>query len=218
MPVGKPRQESLRIHARTSLTFFTGTLLPLAIFMYIAQEVFISDGFPFEPWLDQELRGIRTPALDYLARALDVVGGTWVMLIVGAGLVTLLYRVHHRLAWVMFSALLGAALLGTALRQVLYRPRPQPPVLLTEPGGSFPSGHVMVAVALVVVLSAVLWSTRARLPVLVLGITYVLLMMWARVYAGVHHTSDVVAAVVLALAWSVALVRATHVHQVVHRP
>ncbi|AFZ69622.1 membrane-associated phospholipid phosphatase (plasmid) [Deinococcus peraridilitoris DSM 19664] len=204
----------MRAHGRTLLVLFVGMLVPLALFAYLAQNVAQGGGFAFERTFEQQVRATRAAVLDTTARALDVIGGTWVMLGVGVVLSVALYRIRHRLGWFSLSVLLGATLLANALRPVFERPRPAGQTLLDEPGASFPSGHVMVATALVIVLSAALWPTRARTLVLLVGGVYVLAMMWSRVYGGVHHVSDVVASVLLALAWGVGLTRATHAHQV----
>jgi undecaprenyl-diphosphatase len=67
---------------------------------------------------------------------------------------------------------------------------------------SFPSGHALFSSLLVVSLLILSWRTRWFLGVVLLGIPLVLVIAWTRLYLGVHFPSDILAAWLLAIAWS----------------
>lgn len=198
----------VRSHGSTVLFSAAVTFVPLAVLAFVAASASGPDGFVFEQPAQQAIRDARSAARDALAVAFHVAGGTWGMTLVGAVLTLALYRRRPVFAWLLLSGMLGTALVGATLRLVFGRPRPAVDSLVNEPGGSFPSGHVMVLTALVVVLWASSGRARTRAIALVLGSAVVLIMMWARVYAGVHHVTDVVAGAVFALIWTATLTRA----------
>lgn len=99
----------------------------------------------------------------------------------------------------------GAAVLGFALKEVVGRARPvvAEPVS-TAPGLSFPSGHALgAAVGCGLLLLVVLryLSRAGRVLAGALAISIVLITALARVGLGVHYVSDVLAGIVLGIAW-----------------
>ncbi|WP_041231298.1 phosphatase PAP2 family protein [Deinococcus peraridilitoris] len=207
----------LRTYGNTLLLSFLLAFIPLGVLAFVAAHFSGADGFAFEQPLQQWIRSQRTSTRDVLAVALHVIGGVWGMMALGLVTTIALYRLQPRLAWLLLSSMLGTALIGVTLRFVFDRPRPAGDSLVSEPDGSFPSGHVMVLTALVVVLCAVVWPTKARSVAVAIGAVVVVMMMWSRVYAGVHHVTDVVAGALFALVWTVGLTRATRAHQVLRQ-
>lgn len=61
---------------------------------------------------------------------------------------------------------------------------------------SFPSGHVAFTASIVVALAVVLWDSRARIAVIVIGAGLVAMMVFSVVVVGVHYAGDAVASVV----------------------
>ncbi|MEF2277513.1 phosphatase PAP2 family protein [Deinococcus sp. YIM 134068] len=210
---------TLRSHRRSFLpALLLGVGLPLAVVAFLAQHFAFGGGLGFERGLSETLRGVRTPTGDGVARALDRLGDGWLVLPLAAVIAGVLFRVRRPLGWFVLATVGGAALLHTALRAVVDRPRPVlEGALLSETGAGFPSGHVVFSAALVLALAAVLWPTRARWVVLVLGTLWVVAMGWARVYAGVHHAADVVAALLLSLGWGLAMIAVFRPEHVLER-
>ncbi|MBL3698708.1 phosphatase PAP2 family protein [Leucobacter luti] len=103
-------------------------------------------------------------------------------------------------AAVATAMLLGVAA-SEALKALVLRPRPWDQLYVSS-GSSFPSGHSLGAAALAVSVilvvaaanrmprTAVTWAT-------VLGIAWILLMMWSRTALHVHWFTDVVAGALL---------------------
>ena len=120
------------------------------------------------------------------------------------GLGTLLYVVYrrcHALGVVLLSAAFARPALEWALKELVGRPRPDFERLVPGLGPSFPSGHVMAAVALWGLVPAVvaLVTHRRRLWWASVGVSgaAVALVAASRIYLGVHWLSDVVGALLL---------------------
>ena len=89
----------------------------------------------------------------------------------------------------------GTLAVNYAVKSVVRRERPLDPAtvpLVRAPASSsFPSSHAAMSTAAAIALSA----ARPRLLPLFAGMAAA--MAWSRVYAGVHHSGDVVAGVAL---------------------
>ena len=101
----------------------------------------------------------------------------------------------------MLFALVLSLAVHTALKQVLRAPRPYQVSelvipLVTQPGYGIPSGHVADSI---VVWGYVLYRLKRRWLWGLLAI-YVVIMMWSRMYVGVHYPQDVLAGLVIGVA------------------
>ena len=136
------------------------------------------------------------PVLVWLAELLDLVGSTVVMAIVTAIIgLTLWIRDRRLRAVTLVLAMATAQLTNVVLKYAYQRPRPPMP-LISESTWSFPSGHSVMAGALVAVIVYVVPAGEStRRTWLVAGSIYVAAMAFSRVYLRVHWLSDVTAGV-----------------------
>lgn len=204
----------LRGYGRSLLTLLFGLLLPMLGFVLLAAEVYQRDPFEFEPPLMQAVRAVHSEVLDRLAAGLSLFGNTPGMLPLNAVLTVWLYRLQPRAAYFLLLALGGSIVFHAVLKPVFDRPRPDlwTPIR-PESDFSFPSGHAMFATSLVSALAFLAWPTRWRWPVLTLGTLYVLVMMWSRVYSGVHYPTDVLGGALVGLIWVTGLDRRLQAHR-----
>jgi undecaprenyl-diphosphatase len=136
-------------------------------------------------------------------------GGVW-----GLTLITLFVTgfliVARKYATAGFVALsvIGGALLGTGLKALFDRPRPDlVPHLVEVSNASFPSGHAMNSAVVFLTLGALLASThrsrRVRIYLISVAVGLTLAVGFSRVYLGVHWPSDVVAGWCIGAAWAI---------------
>jgi undecaprenyl-diphosphatase len=129
-------------------------------------------------------------------------------ILAGLVLAVLVFAARRRTAQALAAPVLvlGGAALNHLVKHTLQRPRPG---LVEGFAGAtdfaFPSGHVANATLLYGALVALAWpalrSPRSRAMVLAAATTLIVLVAAARVAAGAHRFSDVVAAPPLALGW-----------------
>ncbi len=173
-------------------------------FAFLALAAAIHDGSLLLRWdepVQRAVEGSRSPWLDTAVRAVTHLGGITVVAAGLAILLLLVWRRCHSLALVLLAATLARPVLEWTLKTLVDRPRPDLERLVAGNGPSFPSGHVMAAVALWGLLPPVvalfthrrsLWWCSVAASALVVGLVAV-----SRVYLGVHWVSDVTGGLVL---------------------
>jgi len=156
----------------------------------------------------QWLGAHHTKLLTAAAVELTYLGtGTVVLMIVGVAALFLWHTEHKHSARLLLAAVAGNILLNGALKLVFHRPRPSVFEWQTVAvSSSFPSGHAMSATVcygtvayLVVRLQKHHWS---RVLTSVGAVVLILLICGTRLYLGVHYPSDVLAGILVGLAWA----------------
>jgi undecaprenyl-diphosphatase len=133
--------------------------------------------------------------------------GAVVLMIVGVTAAFLWHTEHKHSARLLLAATAGAILLNNALKLYFQRDRPNVFEWQTHAASSsFPSGHAMSATVVygtVAYLLARLQKRRwARVLTLTAAVAMILLICLTRLYLGVHYPSDVIAGIIIGLAWS----------------
>lgn len=150
----------------------------------------------FDDQVWEWMASAERPALVWLADLLDVVGSTVAMAFVTALVAGALWWRGCRwqaAAWTL--AMVVPQLLNILLKHLYERPRPPMP-LIAESTWSFPSGHSVIAAALITAIVYVIPTEEQIRPVwLVSGSIYVAAVAFSRVYLRVHWLSDVAAGV-----------------------
>jgi undecaprenyl-diphosphatase len=150
----------------------------------------------------------QSTALTNIAVHITYLGtGIVVMTIVGVAALFLWNTGHKHSARLLLAAVAGNILLNTVLKLFFQRPRPAVFLWQTTVGdSSFPSGHAMSATVcygtvayLVARLQKHHWARALTLGGAVL---LILLICGTRMYLGVHYPSDVIAGIIVGLAWA----------------
>lgn len=133
--------------------------------------------------------------------------GLVVMMIVVISALFLIATQHRFSAFLLLVASAGGIVLNAVLKSSFDRPRPQLFEWLTEPSSSsFPSGHAMSSAIVyftVAYLIARLEKRRwMRVVTIISSLLIVLLISISRLYLGVHYPSDVLAGMIIGLAWA----------------
>ena len=150
----------------------------------------------------------RSPVLESIMLEITSLGtGTVAMMIVAIAALFLWLNKHRHSAILLIVATVGGIILNNVLKAGFGRPRPD-----VIPWGakatfwSFPSGHAMSATVVystVAYLAARLQRRHAaRVAVMSTAFILILLICGSRLYLGVHYPSDVIAGMVIGLAWA----------------
>lgn len=151
--------------------------------------------------IQRAVEGARTPDLTRFFRTVSRLGGTATVAVGLVVLLTLAWRRCRSLALVLLAATLARPVLEWVLKAGIDRSRPDLDQLVSGHGPSFPSGHVMAAMALWGLLPSVvallthrrrLWWASVAASGVIIG-----LVAASRVYLGVHWLSDVVGGLLL---------------------
>jgi undecaprenyl-diphosphatase len=146
---------------------------------------------PVQRWVEAH----RTHALDTVFLDFSRAGATVTVLVLGTLAAIVTWRRCRAVGTALLVATFSRPLIEYVLKLSVDRPRPDLHRLVVGTGPSFPSGHVMAAVALWGLLPLVVslytrrralwWASVVVAAVMILGIAA------SRVYLGVHWLSDV---------------------------
>ena len=187
------------------LTLFV-ILIASFIFIDLAEDVWLNEGFAWDALLMLALHGISHPWLDTFFIGVTQTAGEWVIVPLLGTAVTLWRQQKNVVAIMILVSFTGAVGLNTLLKHLFARPRPQIfPPLMVETSFSFPSGHTMTAVAFYGLLAILLWRSQ-RYPWAILSGLWVFIVAVSRVYLGVHYPSDVLASLTVGAIWLVLVI------------
>ncbi len=176
----------------------------VALFAVLAFAAAAWGGQVLLTWDEPIQRGVearRTPALDELFLTVSRFGSTIPVLVLGTLASIVTWRRCRAVGIAVLVATFSRPLLEFTIKILVDRDRPDFERLVAGNGPSFPTGHVMAAVALWGLLPLVVslytrrrvvwWASVAIAGVLVAGIGA------SRVYLGVHWFSDVVGGLIV---------------------
>ena len=179
-----------------------------ASFVAIASEVREGETQGFDEAVIRWMGEHHTPLLDRAMVELTALGtGVTVLMIVAIAALFLTLTQHKYSAILLLVATTGGLVLNGVLKLGFERPRPSifVPVVDTV-SSSFPSGHAMssaIVYGTVAYLAARLHRRRwARWLVMMFALVVIVLISFSRMYLGVHYPSDVLAGVIIGLAWA----------------
>ncbi|MET1002128.1 MAG: phosphatase PAP2 family protein [Acidimicrobiia bacterium] len=193
-----------------------------AIFGFLAVSAAIADAWLLLRWdspIQHFVEDNRSAGLDTFFLTMSRFGSTMVVLSVGVLLSALTWKRCRAVSIAIFVATFGRPLVETLLKQLVGRDRPDLERMVNGHGPSFPSGHVMAAVALWGLLPLVVglftrkrwiwWMSVAFSAYMILSIAA------SRVYLGVHWPSDVFAGLLLGSFFLLGIEQVLfHVHRV----
>lgn len=149
--------------------------------------------------VDEPIRGaIRAvPGVETVLRVLGFAGTRMVVVPLALAAAWLVRRRCPRLAVVLLAVAAAASVLEVGLKTLVDRPRPTPTGFLA----SFPSGHVLNAVAFWGLVPPVLYVlTRRRQPAAAIAVAALVgAVALSRVYLSAHWPTDVVGSVLLGI-------------------
>jgi undecaprenyl-diphosphatase len=183
---------ALRAHPRLLVVVF-GVFLALAVAAAMAgSQVLLTWDEPIARWVEAH----RTTHLDAVFHTFSRLGSTVPVLLVATAVGIAAWRRCRAVGVALIVATFSKPLVETVLKAVVDRDRPDFDRLVAGHGPSFPSGHVMAAMALWGMLPLVVSLYTRRRDVwwgsVAVAVTIIGGIAASRVYLGVHWFSDVV--------------------------
>lgn len=195
--------QTLRTHRQKLMFAVLGILAPLLVFAAIAEDLLKHEAFLWDRSLLETIHAQATPALDRIMLVITHAGDVRTLSgVIALALLGLWFRGFPQQATFLALSSGGAAIMNVGLKLLFQRSRPELWArLIPEHDFGFPSGHAMGSTAVAMALIVLVWQTRWRYPVLLLGLGFTLAVGFSRLYLGVHYPSDVIAGGVLSIAW-----------------
>lgn len=147
----------------------------------------------------------RTPLLNSWTNVGSELGATFTVIGIAAlACIILAIGRHWRELGFMVASLVIEASVSFTTSTLITRTRPDVPRLdAAQPTGSFPSGHTAAAIVLYVslalVITSLVRSTSLRAFAWLLAIVLSLYVGFSRLYQGMHHPTDLIGSVVIAV-------------------
>jgi undecaprenyl-diphosphatase len=198
-------------YATFGIFLLAGALVALAgIYVFVKFASHVSSGATqvFDDRVLEWLAQYRSPLFDRAVLEVTFLGtGTVVLVVVAISGMFLWLSNHKYSALLLLISTSGGLILNHLLKAGFSRPRPQ----IVEWGtvalsSSFPSGHAMSAAVVygtVAYLAGRLQRRRfSRVLTMAIAFLVIVLISVSRLYLGVHYPSDVLAGVIIGLAWA----------------
>ncbi len=173
------------------------------LFVALADEVLEGDTLWFDEAILLHIYGGATPFWDHFFLTVTHLGDFIGIIGFGGILLALLGLRHkYRDMILLGSGVAGAALINVILKSIFERTRPDLwEQLINEASFSFPSGHAMASSAFAFSVIAVFWYTRYRYLALVLGVLFMFVIGFSRLYLGVHYPTDILGGWLVSAVW-----------------
>jgi undecaprenyl-diphosphatase len=191
----------------------------LGVIVFLALGAAIQSGALLRIWdepVQKAVEETRTPTLNGVMHAVTHLGGHAAAFALPLLLIALVWRRCKSTAMVLVVATLGRPLVETVIKYLADRPRPDFERLVPGNGPSFPSGHVLAAVALWGLLPLIVGLLTNRKFIwwcsVAVSVTVVVAVAASRVYLGVHWFSDVLGGLLVGSLYLMAVERVLDWH------
>ena len=157
----------------------------------------------------KKVHNLQSIELDQIAIALtQTARGIAITAITSLLSIGLVWWKQWRSLGYIWLAIIGSGLINFLAKLLFHRHRPDLWVSpLPQSDFSFPSGHAMLSMSLVMAIAMLIPQKHWRLIWLFTGGFWLMEIAWTRLYLGVHYPSDILGGWLLAICWSKALLK-----------
>ena len=154
----------------------------------------------------KKVHNLQSLELDQIAIALtQTSGGVAILAITSLLSIGLVWWKQWRSLGYVWLVIIGSGLISFLAKLLFHRHRPDLWVSpLPQPDFSFPSGHAMLSMSLVMAIAMLIPQKHWRLIWLFTGGFWFIAISWTRLYLGVHYPSDIFGGWLLAIFWAIA--------------
>ncbi|MCI8548467.1 MAG: phosphatase PAP2 family protein [Bacilli bacterium] len=154
------------------------------------------------------VENIRNKYLTYFMRAVTILGSSIVIILI---CIFVMIRIKKKkiVTCICVNPII-IVVLNYILKNIVARKRPEEFFLIIEKGFSFPSGHSMVSTAFYGFFIYLLYKYyKDKKKYILIGINIILipLIMFSRVYLGVHYLSDIIAGCLISIIYLIIYIR-----------
>ncbi len=197
-------KEDVKNNIRYFVIFFL-TVLFLGVFIYIFKSEIINIDNTVYHYIVENIRGDR---LTEVMKIITMFGSSIAVILVC--LFALIFIKNKKIGLLVCLNPLLATFINQVLKFIVARKRPTEFFLIIERGFSFPSGHSMVSVSLYGFIIYLIYTRikgRKKYLFITVLVLLTLLIMFSRIYLGVHYLSDVVAGGVISISYLITYIK-----------
>lgn len=174
-----------------------------ALFLFFLESITVFNNLFYFSHADQTLTALIQSGFSRMHTSLMIsitqLGSPLIIILLSILMTLFLVYIKENVAaiWSVSTLVFGAAVINPLLKLLFGRPRPSIHRIITETGYSYPSGHAIGATLFygLLIILVFLYSHKLFLRLLTafLAGSVIVLVMYSRVYLGVHYPSDVFA-------------------------
>ncbi|PZO35442.1 MAG: hypothetical protein DCF19_23890 [Pseudanabaena frigida] len=183
-----------------------GIVAPLICFALLALSVWNHElSLVWDIAILEKIHTAQRIELDAIAFALTQLGrARSIMAIAFLVSIFLAWRKQWRSLSYLLVTVVSSGVLNLLIKFLFHRHRPALwDSIAPEFDFSFPSGHAMLSMTLVITLAILIPQKHWRSLFLFCGVMLAISIGWSRLYLGVHYPSDVLGGWALAIAWAI---------------
>lgn len=197
-------KDAIKSNIRYFAIYFLIVLF-LGVFIYIFKKEIINiDNIVYRYIVEN----IRNDRLTQVMKIITMFGSSIAIVLVSV--LTLFFVKTSKMKFLVCVNPLLATIINQVLKFVVARKRPTEFFLIIEKGFSFPSGHSMVSVSLYgFIIYLIYTKIKSKKKYILISVLVILtiLIMFSRIYLGVHYLSDVIAGCLISIAYLITYIK-----------
>lgn len=197
-------KDALKNNIRYFVIFFLIVLF-LGVFIYILKKEIINiDNIVYRYIVEN----IRSERLTQVMKIITMFGSSIAVILVS--LLTIFFVKNRKMIFLVCINPLLATIINQGLKFIVARKRPTEFFLIVEKGFSFPSGHSMVSVSLygfIIYLMYTRVKSKKKYIFISVFVILTILIMFSRIYLGVHYLSDVIAGCLISVVYLITYIK-----------